>query len=317
MTSPTVSTTLATPIPETRVTGLVFDDQNGDGKQGAEEAGVANVPLVVNEQIVGVTNAQGAFDLNLPAGKPAHLSIIPPKGWSWSGEPVGVQSSASVAIPLRKEAKLLPAQNTATKVTGGAIILGLLGCLAFVGVAVVAQSAATRSLEKTYRRLKSRELEHAMGQELSEHLEALRGGLEGKDAWREIARRLLVEAGKADYSVVLSHVENTSEAPPCFTVVGSDGTEYLFTTDPRVARGEVSHVRRDRVTPLDSAVSPYARVEAHTLWAHLTGQKAPATALSRNTPWYLVSDDSTWGWAEIGGRLSWARKLFRGLAKDR
>ncbi len=58
--------------------GKVFDDANGDGVQGMDEAGIEGV-LVTDGRALVRTSAQGYYVL--PASDAAVVSIIKPAGW--------------------------------------------------------------------------------------------------------------------------------------------------------------------------------------------------------------------------------------------
>jgi hypothetical protein len=226
------------------------------------------------------------------------LAIVTPEGFEWFGEPITVgEGMSDVAIPLR-QARLKGdtdkdvVKTVATTVTGGMAIIALLIGLVLNGFAALTQAAAVRSLERTFRRQKSQELELAMAQDVTARLEDLREHLSSSGrAWREIAGQLLLDAGVAPPEGIVLSQDESSVTPPYLSISGG-GNQYLFTTDLHRAH------RRDRVVPLDAAtVSPFARVEAHALWAHLAGQDLPATVLSRNVAWYvIVHRSSGWNW---------------------
>ena len=277
----------------------VFDDRNNDGAQDPSEPGVPGVPVLLDGQRVGETDTDGCFSLLLLDEGRARLTIRTPEGFEWLGEPITVDEGVSdVAIPLRQVAGLKggldkdAVKMVATTAVGGAAIIALLIGMILNGFASLTQAAAVRSLERTFRRQKSLELELAMAQDLTARLDDLREHLSSSSrAWREIAGQLLLDAGVAPSEEVVLNLDEASVLPPHFAI-SAGGNRYLFTTDPSQAR------RRDRVVPLDAAtVSPFARVEAHALWAHLTEQDVPAVVLLRNVAWYVVVRSSSgWNW---------------------
>jgi hypothetical protein len=226
------------------------------------------------------------------------LTIVTPEGFERFGEPIAVGEGVSdVVIPLRQaglkeNAGKAVAKTTVATVTGGVAVIALLAGLVFNGFAALTQAAAVRSLERTFRRQKSQELELAMAQDVTARLDDLREHLSSSGrAWREIAEQLLTDAGVAPPEGIVLSQDESFVTPPYFAISGG-GNQYMFTTDPNRAH------RRDRVVPLDAAtVSPFARVEAHALWAYLTEQDLPAAILSRNIAWYvIVRRSSSWNW---------------------
>ena len=311
---------MATPPSPATITGRVFDDQNGDLVQSLGETGVAGVPIVLDGQVVGTTNADGRFSLLLPSRERAILTIVAPEGFEWPGTPIVVDEHTSdVAIPLRRAEQKDVTHAIATTITRSIAVAVLLAGLIFVGFTSLGQAAATRALERTYRRLKSQELELARAQDLTERLEKLHTRLsDDPDAWREVARQLLIDANVegTDGALILSETADVSVSPPGFTVIGSTA-HYLFTTNPNRA----VHQRIPAI-PLDTTLSPFARVEAHALWVHLAAREhsVSATALSRNVAWYVVARPlSDWNWRSrrkrVGDWLTWPFKMkaIRGL----
>lgn len=85
----------------TRVTGVVFDDRDGDGVPGPEEPGVAGV-AVTDQVVVAVTDARGRFVLD--ARGYGLVSVDRPDGW----EVIGpfwrrvAGATARMSFPLRR-----------------------------------------------------------------------------------------------------------------------------------------------------------------------------------------------------------------------
>ena len=272
------------------VTVCVFDDRNDDSVQDASEPGVPDVLVLLDGRVVGKTATDGRFSLPLLDDGRACLTIVTPEGFEWFGGPIIITEEVSdVAIPLRQVAGLKGdldkdvVKMVATTAAGGAAIIALLIGMILNSFASLTQAAAVRSLERTFRCQKSLELELTMAQEVTARLDDLREHLSSSSrAWREIAGQLLIDAGVATAEEIVLNLDETSVLPPYFAI-SAGGSRYLFTTNPSQAR------RRDRVIFLDAAtVSPFARVEAHALWAHLTGQDVPAVVLLRNVAWYVI-----------------------------
>lgn len=85
-----------------RISGVVFFDNNRDGVQQADEAGVPGVEVFLNQRSRVVTDDRGRYTFSLVATGTQRLSLRPesvPLPW---GE--GPQSQTSVDVPLRGEA---------------------------------------------------------------------------------------------------------------------------------------------------------------------------------------------------------------------
>jgi hypothetical protein len=251
------------------------------------------VAVVLDDQVVGVTDANGRFSFPSSGRDPALLSVIPPTGWQWTGKPMKAQN-ARVVIPLHRlelaESETVTQAATTATVAGSALVVALLVGLVFNGAAVLLQTMALRSITHTYRRQKSQELELAMAQELATHQQALREELSGDPrAWQETVRQLLADVRVSHDSAWMQG--DVTTVFPSFAVVGADRV-YTFTTDPDRARGSLlARWRgwRDRVIALDTTVSPFARVDAQAVWGHLAAQRQGDFVLSRrNMAWYLV-----------------------------
>jgi len=173
------------------------------------------------------------------------------------------------------------ATPAAYTLTGGAVLVGI-GLLAFNLLASLTQSAAVRSLERTYRRQKSQEFELAMARELSGRRKRLDERLQAdREAWRAVTSQLFADAGLGGVSP--SYVEEVASSPaPRLAIAGSDGLLYVLTTQPE----QISP--RSRVIPLDAGLSLLARVEAHALWEHVAEPLPDRVVLARDVAWYLV-----------------------------
>lgn len=279
-----------TPVPV--ITGQVFEDRDGDGVRSLDEPGIAGVPVTLDGEVIGATNGSGRFTVTA-RGK-ALLAIIPPEGWQWNGSPLTAEGEKDVVLPLnRLNAEGMEGTGPATAATavGSAVLdVGLLVVLAFVGFALLTQTAATRSLERTYRQHKSLELEHLQAQTVARRRAELEKSLEEQaDDWREIVHQVLADALPSAATDEWVTVTDVSASPPHFTAARQEGSEeYVFTVSPElVRRGRLT--QRNRVIPLDAALAPTARVEVQAVWRHLMNQHGlERRALPRQAAWYLV-----------------------------
>ncbi len=287
-----VTTATVTPPQVTVITGLVFDDLDGDGVQDPGERGIGGVPVTLDGEVVGATGVDGRFSLPLSDADRALLAIVPPTGWQWVGGPFDTgEALDDVVIPLHQLEPVEVSANTppTTMVVAGVALAAL---LVFNGVTSLFQALAVRSLTRAFRRQKSQELEWAMAGELIEHQERLRKHLDGDPrGWQGPVRQLLTDARVGSGEDAPLMLGDVSVSHPTFDVVG-DTARYTFTTDPDRARGNrLARWRnwRDRVISLDTAISPFARVDAQVLWGHLAARKQEGFVLSRRSmAWYLV-----------------------------
>jgi hypothetical protein len=187
------------------------------------------------------------------------------------------QETGAVGAPtaLDEQAKAM-----SDAITGGSV-LAVIGLLAVNLFASFSQSAAIHALERTYRRQKSQEFELAMARELQERQEHVDKRLkDNPDAWRAVTSQLFADAG---LDVSPSYIEEVAASPcPRLAIAGSDGLLYVFATEPKWVKG------RSRVIALDSSLSHFARIEAHTLWHHAAERLTERVTLPRDIAWYLV-----------------------------
>ncbi len=281
--APTTSpnpTSTSTPVP--LISGLVYDDRNGDGIRGPDEPGVGGVAVTLDGQVVGATDTGGRFSLPLPGPGRALLAIVPPAGWQWTGEPVVADGALDdVAIPLHR---LEPAEATTTAATtmaAGSVALALL-FLAFTGATSLLQVVAVRSLTRTYRQQKAQEMEYRQDQVITRRkaeVEQLLADDAGN--WRQVVAQILADALPGADTAWLTVADVSTTPVPRFDVVGEDGKRYTFTVSP--ARG------KGRVISLDASLSPAMRVEVQTVWKHLAEHHGlDLQLLPRRAEWYLV-----------------------------
>ena len=272
------------------VTGQVFDDEDGDGERDAGEKGVAGVPIVLDGQVVGTTDAEGYFSVPLPGSSKALLAIVPPEGWQWKGEPLDVEEADEVAIPLRrqKDPTLAPITTAAT-VTGGVAIAALLAGLTFNGFASLTQAASMRSLGKTYRRQKAQEMEYHQYNMVVQRQEELTEILAQTGGWQEVLRQVITDASP-DVSTGWLTLASIAGSPVPHFVVFGDEHEYVFTVSPDAMRSRAQRLfQRDQVVPLDASLSPSVRVEVQSVWRCLAEQQSlDAGGLPRQAEWFLI-----------------------------
>jgi hypothetical protein len=277
------------------ISGQVFDDQDGDGVQGPDEPGVAGIAVALDDQVVGATDTSGRFTIELPGGRRALLSIIPPDGWRWVGEPVStddiLEGGIVISLSLRRVDLSAPIPPAAT-VTGGVLMVVLIAVIAFNGFAWLTQAAAFGRLQQTYRRHKTQELEQLQAGEIARRRTEVEALLARPDGWRTVIGQLLADAlPETGAGVAQAEVLELSASPaPRFTVAAS-AHSYLFTTSPQALRQVNIVKRRERPVPLDAALHPAARAEIQAVWEHLADQllrDADTVLLPRQAEWFLI-----------------------------
>lgn len=72
----------AAPAAAAPMHGLVYDDRNGDGRPSAGEAGIAGAVVALGIQQFAITDAQGQFTLDVPAGARAIAWVRVPDGFT-------------------------------------------------------------------------------------------------------------------------------------------------------------------------------------------------------------------------------------------
>jgi hypothetical protein len=165
--------------------------------------------------------------------------------------------------------------------------LGAGGVLGLVSVA-----RAVRSLEHTYRRQKSLELEQMQAQAVAQRRAEVEGLLAREGGWRLVLNQVLADAlPEARTRIGQEGVLDLNFAPaPRFTVAGVDGRTYLFTIAPDLLRRAGMLKRREQVVVLDAALSPAVRQEVQAVWDHLASQRLreQAPVLPRQAEWFLI-----------------------------
>jgi hypothetical protein len=301
MLSPTATPTpTPTPTPMPVINGRVFEDRDGDGAQGPGEPGVGGVPVTLDNEVVGASDADGSFSIPLPGGGRGMLAVVPPEGWQWSGESLAAAAALEigvVVIPLRRvEATITLPSSATTTITGGLIVIALIAALAFNGFSGLAQTAAVQNLARIYRREKGLELEQLQAQAVAQRRHEVTGLLAQEDGWRQVIDQLLADAlpDSADRVTDEGVLDLSLTPAPRFTVVGPNQRSYLFTTSPEALRRVRMLSRRDRAIPIDAALHPAARVEVQAVWEHLartrlrTGWSGKTGTLPRQAEWFLV-----------------------------
>ncbi len=179
-----------------------------------------------------------------------------------------------------------------TPIEWTAFFVLLVAVIAYGAAVTLSNGAVTqaiRRLEATYRRQKSQEMEQARQRELTEHVAQLRARLAGdSNAWRDVVAQLLVDAGADGVATRLEMERVSADPAPCYTI-GGGRWHYLFTTNPaRLREARLVH-RSDPVVSLDTALSPFARVEAQALWDYFAQDLGAQARLPRDVMWYLVA----------------------------
>ena len=175
------------------------------------------------------------------------------------------------------------------------LLLAALAAGAAVTFSNGAVTRAIRRLETTYRREKSLELEQLQAQAVDRRRAEVAGLLDRPDGWRAVLDRVLADAlpetgariGRIGQDGLLDL--NATPAPR-FTVAGTDGAAYLFTTSPATLRRLRMIGRKDAAIPLDASLAPTARIEVDAVWEHLAAERLrdQAPVLPRQTEWFLV-----------------------------
>ncbi|HHH42490.1 MAG TPA: hypothetical protein ENK56_10875 [Chloroflexi bacterium] len=156
---------------------------------------------------------------------------------------------------------------------------------------------AIRSLERTYRRQKSLELEQVQAQLIAQRRAEVEALLAEPEGWRKVVDQLLADA-LPDITARVGEIGvlDLSAAPvPRFSVAGVNGQGYLFTTSPEALQkvGLLRQVRVVESVPLDASLHPAARVEVQAVWEHLAEQRLPSECpysyvLPRQAEWFLM-----------------------------
>jgi hypothetical protein len=315
-------TSTPTPAPEPLIiSGRVFDDRDGDGRQGPGETGVSGVPITVDDAVVAATDNAGYFQVAVPAGR-ARLAIVPPAGWDWQGQARLASEAAggggfAIAVQRTQPAGAAPSAP-ATVATGGVVLAALVAGLGFLGVSGLIQSAAIRGLERTYRRQKSLELEQLQAQAIDARRREMAQLLASEeDGWQTVIDQLLVDADRQSVAALphgseragrLSLLDISMVPVPRFTVAGPGDVTYLFTTSPRALRQIHILSRKHKAVALDASLHPAARVEVQAVWDHLAARRLPGqgtAALPRQAAWFLVA-------RPVGGRKRGTRSTTPG-----
>ncbi len=275
-------TTTLSPSPPSLISGMVFDDRDGDGVRDPDEPGIGGVPVALDGEVVGTTDSGGRFSLPLSGPCRALLAIVPPAGWQWAGEPLITDEVIdNVAIPLHR---LEPAEaSTATTMVAASVALVLL-LLVFNGATSLLQAVAVRSWTRTYRQQKAQEMEYRQDQAIARRkaeIEQLLADDAGN--WRQVVAQILADAVPGADTAWLTTADVSTTPVPRFDVVGQDNQRYTFTVSPATLR------RKSRVIPLDASLSPAMRMEVQIAWEHLAEQHGlDLQLLPRRAEWFLV-----------------------------
>jgi hypothetical protein len=274
----------------------VFDDQDGNGVRDAGEPGVAGVAVKVDGQVVTATDVDGQFAVPLSSGGKGVLSIVPPQGWSWTGEMVRAEkaiSTGNVIIAVHRLEQPAAAAPTTTAISAGVLVIVLAGGLAFTAFTGLTQATSVHRLERTYRRHKGLELEHLQAQVVAVRRAEVKALLQSEDGWQQVIAQLLADALPETGALVGTEglIDLSVVPAPRFTLAGVGDHNYLFTTAPTALRKVGILTRRDKPMPLDASLHPAARVEVQAVWEHLAAGRLSAeqgTALPRQAEWFLI-----------------------------
>jgi hypothetical protein len=218
-------------------------------------------------------------------------SVLAPARFSGAHVPATVSSPvpSSVLMPLGTLAHM-PAtagNRTANEVLLVAVIV--VGVLQ--GFSFLQSSCGFRSLKRSYRRHKRRELRqlqaHALAQQKVEVRQLLAQDPEG---WRQVLSQLVADALGGSTAVGKEGVLELSAQPaPHLTVAGNDH-EYTFTTQPDLLDPEGVSGITEKVIPLNATLHLAASVEMQAVWDHLATQRLreQALVLPRRSTWFLV-----------------------------
>ena len=297
----------------TTATGQVFDDQDGDGIHDSNEPGVAGVPVMLDDQVVGVTDANGLF--SLPGGRKALLSIVPPAGWQWRGAPLpceDVLAVGHVAIAIQRLEEQEPAadEQAATRAatfTTGVAAVALLVVFAFDGIATLLQTRAIRAGNR-----RAAEIDLARLDALREQLER-QVEVQPDEVVARLGRFALEATGeRAGIDQVIRIV---SRPVPAVVALGRDFANYVFTTaPPKVARRDKGGLlgdnpRRTPDYPIDASTSGLtAATELAAIWTLLAseqGIRPEERVLPRSARWYLYVVPQPTGERGLQWRWPW------------
>jgi len=172
------------------------------------------------------------------------------------------------------------------------LVVGLAAGAA-VTVSNGAVTAAITRLERTYRRQKALELEQLQAQLVDRRRAEVQALLAQPEGWRQVLDQVLADVLPGEGARVDSvGVLDMSATPaPRFTVAGPGGRSYLFTTAPEVLRSLGQIWRKERVVPLDAALSPALRMEVQAVWENLSAGRLGeevGNPLPRQAEWFLV-----------------------------
>jgi hypothetical protein len=286
------------------ITGQVFADLNSDGIQDPGEQGIGGVVLELDGEAVGITDGEGSFSVPLPRAGRALLSLAPPSGWQWTGEPLVVDERVSdvalslslqrVEVEVAREPDVNPfpaatVATTAATVTGGVAVLALVAGLVFNGFASLVQTAAIRAGNRTAEEMGLVQLDAAR-QRLEQQVEVPKG--------EEVDRlgRFALEA-TGEWAAIDQVIQVAARPAPLVAALGKEFAHYVFSTaPPKVAqRLEIlgERPRRVPVFTIDASTSGLtAAKELAAIWTNLAEAEefdVPQVerVLPRTARWYL------------------------------
>jgi hypothetical protein len=94
-----------------RINGVLFLDENDNGRLDASESGAANVVVLLNGRFAVRTDASGRFEFPTVVAGNHSLSVVPdnlPLAWNVPAEArfdvrVGVRGQAQVELPAQRQ----------------------------------------------------------------------------------------------------------------------------------------------------------------------------------------------------------------------
>jgi hypothetical protein len=207
------------------------------------------------------------------------------------------QAAATVSSPAASDTRTPPgtlAHVPATTVSGTAneaLVAAVIAAGVLQGFSVLQHSWGFRSLNRSYRHQRRRELEHLHAHALAQQEVEVRQLLaQEPEGWRQILSQLVADALGSSTAVGKEGVLELSAHPAPHLTVAGDDQEYTFTTQPDLLDPEGVSGRTEKVIPLNATLHPAASVEMQAVWDHLATQRLRehALVLPRRSTWFLV-----------------------------
>jgi hypothetical protein len=207
------------------------------------------------------------------------------------------QAAATVSSPAASDSRTPPGTiahapvPTASGTANEALVVAVIVVGVLQGFSVLQHSWVFRSLNRSYRHQKRRELgqlqAHAVAQREVEVRQLL---AQNPERWRQVLSQLVADALGSSTAVGKEGVLELSAHPaPHLTVAGKDH-EYTFTTQPDLLDPEDAPGKTEKVIPLNATLHPAASVEMQAVWDLLATQRLRehVLVLPRRSTWFLV-----------------------------